>query len=105
MRNSTTKIIRKNFPRVYAINGATFMCDTRRRGIGSRRCFKSLAEAKAFADTVATEAESHGVSMLNVSPRDRMVMLEAMERLRSVNATVNQAVDFYLEHLKAQESP
>lgn len=105
-KSPQTKLLRKTWPRIYSLNGGgTFMVDLRRRGAGSRRCFKTLAEAKTQADAAATERDDHGVTMLNVSPKDRMLMLDAMERLRSVNATVNQAVDFYLQHLEAQESP
>jgi integrase len=65
-----------------------------------QQAFKTRDDAEAERDRVRAELRSGGESMLMISAAERAAIMAARESLAKVGATLNEAVDFYLQHAK-----
>jgi Site-specific recombinase XerD len=97
MRKTTTKLSKVR------INGRTLWCVTWPRiGKGRhRQFFKDQAEAKTFLQAKLVEQKNYGIAGTSFSERQRAEYLECAEALQPFNATIRDAVKFYLPHLRA----
>src|SRR3989442_1172697 len=68
-----------------------WMVDARTKEGGQRKFFKTKTEATTFADICRSKRENEGRAAFENS------------ELKSFGKTVQQAIDFYLAHLRAQQ--
>ena len=73
-------------------------------GKRKRLYFKSAPEAKTELDRLKIKARQQGEAGLNLSDALRAEAAEATRRLKPYGKRIGDAVDFYLNHLKAEES-
>ena len=85
------------------IKGKTFYCVTwpRLEKGRDRQHFKNKSEARTFLEQKLIEQENYGVAALALTDRQRVEYLECAEKLAPFNATLRDAVEFYLPHLQA----
>jgi integrase len=85
------------------VNGRQFFCVTWPKiGTGrNRRFFKDRREAETFLESKRIEQENYGTAGTSFNERQRAEYLECAESLKQFNATIRDAVNFYLPHLKA----
>ena len=97
MRKTATKLSKVK------VNGRTFWCVTWPKiGTGrNRRFFKDKREAETFLQSKQIERENYGTAGTSFSERQRAEYLECAESLKPFNATIRDAVNFYLPHLHA----
>ena len=97
MRKTTLKLTKVR------VNERTLHCVTWPRiGKGRhRRFFKDQAEAKTFLQAKKVEQQNYGAAGTSFSERQRAEYLECAEALQPFNATIRDAVIFYLPHLRA----
>jgi integrase len=97
MRKTATKLSKVK------LNGRTFYCVTWPKiGKGrNRQFFKNKQEAETLLQQKLTLQENYGTAGLSFNDRQRAEYLECAEKLEPFNATIRDAVDFYLPHLKA----
>lgn len=62
-----------------------------------RRHFKSKGAAKKFLTAARKERSRHGSKAFSLSEPERLSFLRAQGRLREAGASIDQAVDFFLE--------
>ena len=97
MRKTATKLSKVK------VNGRQFFCVTWPK-IGSgrnRRFFKDRREAETFLHSKRIEQENYGTAGTSFNERQRAEYLECAESLKPFNATIRDAVNFYLPHLHA----
>jgi integrase len=82
----------------YAITGLKI------NGKRTRRYFKTAAAAKTELERLKIKAYRQGEAGLNLSDALRAEAAEAARRLKPYGKRIRDAVDFYLNHLKAEES-
>jgi hypothetical protein len=97
MRKTSTKLTE------VTIQGSQFWCVTwPKPGKGrNRQFFKDKSEAKTFLGHKLIEQENYGISGMAFNLRQRAEYLECAEKLAPFNATLRDAVTFYLPHLQA----
>jgi integrase len=97
MRKTKTKLSK------VALNGRLFHCVTWPKiGKGRhRQFFKDPQEAKTFLQAKLVEQQNYGIAGTSFSERQRAEYLECAEMLQPFNATIRDAVKFYLPHLRA----
>jgi integrase len=97
MRKTATKLSKVR------INGRLFHCVTWPKiGKGrNRRFFKDRQEAETFFQTKRIERENYGTAGMAFNERQRAEYLECTDVLKPFNATIRDAVNFYLPHLHA----
>jgi integrase len=97
MRKTATKLTKVK------INGRSLYCVTWPKiGAGrNRRFFKMRPEAQTFLEAKIIEQKNHGSAGTSFTERHRAEYLECSELLKPFNATLRDAVDFYLPHLQA----
>src|SRR5947208_2779320 len=97
MRKTATKMSKVK------VNGRQFFCVTWPRiGNGrNRRFFKDRREAETFLQSKRIEKENYGTAGTSFNERQRAEYLECAESLKPFNATIRDAVNFYLPHLHA----
>jgi integrase len=97
MRKTATKLSKVK------VNGRPFFCVTWPRiGNGrNRRFFKDRREAETFLQSKRIEQENYGAAGTSFNERQRAEYLECAESLKAFNATIRDAVNFYLPHLRA----
>jgi integrase len=97
MRKTATKLSKVK------LNGRTFYCVTWPKiGKGrNRQFFKDRREAQTVLEQKLTLQENYGIAGLSFNDRQRAEYLECVEKLHPFNATIRDAVDFYLPHLQA----
>src|SRR6266436_893698 len=97
MRKTSTKLTE------VTIQGGQFWCVTwPKPGKGrNRQFFKDKSEAKTFLGHKLIEQENYGISGMAFNLRQRAEYLECAEKLVPFNATLRDAVTFYLPHLQA----
>jgi len=97
MRKTATKLSKVR------INGRLFYCVTWPKiGTGrNRRFFKAKQEADTFLQTKQIEQENYGTAGTSFNERQRAEYLECAELLKPFNATIRDAVNFYVPHLHA----
>jgi integrase len=97
MRKTSTRLTE------VTIQGSQFWCVTwPKPGKGrNRQFFKDKSEAKTFLGHKLIEQENYGISGMAFNLRQRAEYLECADKLAPFNATLRDAVDFYLPHLKA----
>ena len=97
MRKTATKLSKVK------INGRLFFCVTWPKiGHGrNRRFFKDRREAETFLQSKRIEQENYGTAGTSFNERQRAEYLECTESLKPFNATIRDAVNFYLPHLQA----
>ncbi len=97
MRKTSTKLTE------VTTQGSQFSCVTwPKPGKGrNRQFFKDKSEAKTFLGHKLIEQENYGISGMAFDLRQRAEYLECADKLAPFNATLRDAVDFYLPHLKA----
>lgn len=97
MRKTATKLSKVK------VNGRPFFCVTWPRiGNGrNRRFFKDRREAETFLQAKRIERENYGIAGTSFNERQRAEYLECSEALKQFNATIRDAVNFYLPHLHA----
>jgi integrase len=97
MRKTATKLSKVK------INGRLFHCVTWPKiGKGrNRRFFKDRQEAETFFQTKRIERENYGTAGMSFSERQRAEYVECSELLKPFNATIRDAVNFYVPHLHA----
>lgn len=67
-----------------------------------RRFFKDQKEAKTFFELKKVEKENHGAAGLSLSDAQRAEYLDCRRLLEPFNASLREAVAFYLPHVKAR---
>lgn len=97
MRKTATKLTKVN------INNRLFFCVTWPKiGNGrNRRFFKDRREAETFLQSKRIEQENYGTAGTSFNERQRAEYLECSEALKTFNASIRDAVNFYLPHLRA----
>jgi integrase len=97
MRKTATKLSKVK------VNGRQFFCITWPKiGNGrNRRFFKDRCEAETFLQTKRIEQENYGTAGTSFNERQRAEYLECAELLKPFNATIRDAVNFYVPHLHA----
>jgi integrase len=97
MRKTATKLSK------IKVNGRPFFCVTWPKiGNGrNRRFFKDRLEAETFLQSKRIEQENYGTAGTSFNERQRAEYLECSEALKTFNATIRDAVNFYLPHLHA----
>jgi integrase len=97
MRKTATKLSKVK------VNGRTFWCVTWPKiGKGrNRQFFKDKVEAETVLEKKLIEQENYGTAGTSFNERQRAEYLECAESLKPFNATIRDAVNFYLPHLKA----
>jgi integrase len=85
------------------VSGHPFFCVTWPKiGKGrNRRFFKDRPEAETFLQSKKIEQENYGTAGTSFNERQRAEYLECAEKLKPFNATIRDAVNFYLPHLHA----
>ena len=85
------------------INGQPFYCVTwPKLGTGrNRQFFKNKSEAETVLQQKLVEQANYGVAALAFTERQRAEYLECVEKLAPFNATLRDAVQFYLPQLRA----
>jgi integrase len=85
------------------INGHPFYCVTwPKLGKGrNRQHFSSKSEAETFLQQKLIEQQNYGIAALAFDERQRAEYLECAEKLAPFNATLRDAVRFYLPQLQA----
>jgi hypothetical protein len=85
------------------IKGDTFYCVTwpKLEKGRNRQFFKNKSEAQTLLEQKLIEQENYGVAALALTDRQRVEYLECAEKLAAFNATLRDAVEFYLPHLRA----
>jgi integrase len=85
------------------INGHPFYCMTwPKMGKGrNRQFFKNKSEAETVLQQKLVEQANYGVAALEFTERQRAEYLECVEKLAPFNATLRDAVQFYLPQLQA----
>ena len=97
MRKTATKLSKVR------VNERPFFCVTWPKiGNGrNRRFFKDRREAETFLQSKRVEKENYGTAGTSFNERQRAEYLECAESLKPFNATIRDAVNFYLPHLHA----
>jgi integrase len=97
MRKTATKLSKVK------VNGRPFFCVTWPKiGNGrNRRFFKDRREAETFLQSKRIEQENYGTAGTSFNERQRAEYLECAELLKPFNATIRDAVNFYVPHLHA----
>jgi integrase len=97
MRKTATKLSKVK------INGHPFYCVTWPKiGKGrNRQFFKDKEEAETILEQKLIEQENYGTAGLSFNERQRAEYLECAELLQPFNATIRDAVNFYVPHLCA----
>jgi integrase len=97
MRKTATKLSKVK------VNRRQFFCVTWPKiGNGrNRRFFKDGREAEMFLQSKRIEQENYGTAGTSFNERQRAEYLECAESLKPFNATIRDAVNFYLPHLQA----
>jgi integrase len=97
MRKTATKMSKVK------VNGRPFFCVVWPKiGNGrNRRFFKDRHEAETFLRTKRIEQENYGTAGMSFTERQRAEYLECAELLKPFNATIRDAVNFYVPHLHA----
>lgn len=82
-------------------NGKSMLVvDARIKGKGERRYFDTKGEAEGWAQQQRVRRVNEGVSGATIPERLRVEAVECQGRLEPHNATLSQAVDFFLKHAK-----
>ncbi|MHA3774764.1 tyrosine-type recombinase/integrase [Verrucomicrobiota bacterium sgz303538] len=76
------------------------MVDTRIAGKGERLYFKTKIEADIKAEQLRTKRQNEGTSGVQIPDRLRVEALECDQRLKAVGATLREATEFFLKHVK-----
>jgi len=97
LRKTATKLTKVK------INGRLFFCVTWPKiGNGrNRRFFKDRREAETFLQTKQIERQNYGTAGMAFNEQQRAEYLECSEALKPFDATIRDAVNFYLPHLHA----
>ena len=97
MRKTATKLSKVK------VNGRRFYCVTWPKiGKGrNRQFFKDKTEAETVLKQKLVQQENYGTAGLSFNERQRAEYLECAELLQPFNATIRDAVHFYVPHLHA----
>jgi len=97
MRKTATKLSK------IRINGRPFYCVTWPKiGKGrNRQFFKDKAEAETVLEKKLIEQKNFGTAGLSFNERQRAEYLECAESLKPFNATIRDAVNFYVPHCRS----
>ena len=99
-----------NWPRISSREnrGGTisFMVDLGKNDGGKRdrHFFKTKGEAETFASLARAKRENDGVAMFNLSREFWAMSVKASETLKPFNASILDAVNYYVEHLGKYKS-
>ena len=99
MRKTATKLSKVK------INGHPFWCVTWPKiGKGrNRQFFKDKTEAATVLQQKLIEQENYGIAGVSFNERHRTEYLECAEALQPFGASIRDAVNFYVPHLKAMK--
>jgi integrase len=99
MRKTATKLSKVK------INGHPFYCVTWPKiGKGrNRQFFKDKTEAATVLQQKLIEQENYGIASVSFNERHRAEYLECAEALQPFGASIRDAVNFYVPHLKAMK--
>jgi integrase len=88
---------------VVDVRGCPYYCVTwPRLGKGrNRQFFKDKKEAETVLQQRLIEQQNYGIAALSFTDRQRMEHMQATEALRPFGVTIQDAVEFYLPHLRA----
>ena len=76
------------------------------KGKRIRRSFLTKATAEAFAEQARVARQNEGVGAFSLSQEARVFAAKCLEKLAPYNATLVEAVDYYVEHvLKYRNAP
>lgn len=70
-----------------------------------RLSFLTKDDAESEMSRRKSELKQHGSSVLDLSAAERMALQSSRERLGAVNATLDEAVSFFLQHARPSKSP
>jgi integrase len=98
MRKTATKLSKVR------VNRERYWCVTwPKTGKGrNRQFFKDKAEAETLLAQKLIEQENYGTAGLSFNDRQRAEYLECAEKLQPFGATIRDAVNFYVPHLRAR---
>ena len=78
-----------------------YQVDARKKGtLGKRESFLSLADAEARAKEIATSLQMEGLEGMAIRPELRIMALQAERELAEYGKKINDAVCYYVQHLK-----
>lgn len=93
-------------PRRIKINGQTYwqVWSPGPGGIGgSRRAFRLKEDAEIFHARAKTQIARFGTAAMELTDRLRVQAIEGSKKLEPYGATLAEAVEFYVKHLKARQ--
>jgi len=91
------------WPRIHAVikNGKPMlMVDCRIHGKGERKYFTTMKEAEGEQQRQRVKRANEGLSGMAVPEKLRVEALDCQRRLQPLNASLTDAVDFFLRHAK-----
>ena len=77
-----------------------FVVDARIKGNGERKYFATMKEAEGEQQRQRVKRANEGLSGMAVPEKLRIEAMECQRRLKPVNASLTNAVDFFLRHAK-----
>jgi integrase len=104
-KKSKHDVVRKEWPRIIDYRATAQKClmlDARPHG--KREYFKTVGEAKARADQLATELANRGTEAANFSTENRVMAVECIETLRPFGKTLHDATQHYVTWLKSERA-
>ncbi|MEY2499816.1 MAG: hypothetical protein QOI07_150 [Verrucomicrobiota bacterium] len=104
-KKSKHPVIRHSWPKIIDYRATAQKClmlDARPHG--KREYFKTVGEAKARADQLATERENRGTEAIGFSTKDRVMAAECSEQLRPFGKTLRDATQHYVTWLKSEKA-
>lgn len=66
-----------------------------------RRFFQTKSDAEVFLQQLQVKVENLGTRAMSIDPKLHVLAVDCAERLRSYNATIGEATDFYIRHREA----
>ena len=104
-KKSKHPVIRQSWPKIIDYRDTTQKClmlDARPHG--KREYFKTVGEAKARADQLATERDNRGTEAIGFSTKDRVMAVECTELLRPFSKSLRDATQHYVHWLQSEDA-
>lgn len=93
-RKKVPSIVHAGFP-IREVRPAYFMVDIQYDGKRERKCFKSMAEAKTFAEISRRRIQNEGAGAMSLTPTERLDASSALQLLKG-RATLKTAAELWI---------
>ncbi|MFZ3377355.1 MAG: tyrosine-type recombinase/integrase [Chthoniobacterales bacterium] len=103
MKKLKYPLLRTRFPKIRDLGPRAkkrYLVDSRPHA--PRRCFNLLTEARALADSVATELANKGTESFTLATGDRVMAASCIARLRPFGKSLDDATNFFVDHLSRE---